>query len=609
MPPSMLALLFLAAPPSSPANVGATGLRLATPRPSAALDIDAELSRPGVGLLAVELFATWCRPCMDAVPRWKALHDRYRSEGLRFVVVSVRDGDGNCEVPGWSPDRIVCDESGALAERLRARKLPASFLWDWQGDLLVDREHVDAAEPAIERWMKTRPRVEVEALKPPFGLGGSRSGIAEAVRLALLREGRLLVVATEAERVKLREILRRSLALSADEERACELGREVTPNSLLRASLTPAPEPRLYVKLYSAEQGCLLAAASEPWRRGEAPAVAFAAVRSLLGSMRRSAVQPGEDAALAGLGDYETILAYARQESEASAQAEAERQRFEATEARVAEALSAEQQARAEALDRAWMAVRVAAVTSALPIEERALLVEKFLRDFPEESPHRETAARYLARLRAEEEPNRAPPGMVEVPAGTYRIGDKTVNRPVVWIDRTEVTVKAYVACMDDGACTAPYTGPGCNWVAEGRGDHPINCVDFSQASAFCAHHGKRVPSGLEWEQAARDLDGRRYPWGQAEPTCDRAVIAGCGDGTSPVGRRPLGASPAGAEDMVGNVAEWTTDHNSAKRTFRMYRGGSFRSPKSELVPAHRPRSLEDVRFPSVGFRCARSPD
>jgi thiol-disulfide isomerase/thioredoxin len=33
------------------------------------LDIEAELSRPGVKLVVVEFFATWCEPCMAAVPQ------------------------------------------------------------------------------------------------------------------------------------------------------------------------------------------------------------------------------------------------------------------------------------------------------------------------------------------------------------------------------------------------------------------------------------------------------------------------------------------------------------------------------------------------------------
>ena len=45
------------------------------------------LRRPGVRLVVVEFYATWCKPCMRAVPRWKALHEKYADQGL--VILGV----------------------------------------------------------------------------------------------------------------------------------------------------------------------------------------------------------------------------------------------------------------------------------------------------------------------------------------------------------------------------------------------------------------------------------------------------------------------------------------------------------------------------------------
>ena len=44
------------------------------------LNVERWLARPGVRMLAVELYATWCKPCMEAVPRWRALHERYYAD-------------------------------------------------------------------------------------------------------------------------------------------------------------------------------------------------------------------------------------------------------------------------------------------------------------------------------------------------------------------------------------------------------------------------------------------------------------------------------------------------------------------------------------------------
>ena len=151
-----------------------------------------------------------------------------------------------------------------------------------------------------------------------------------------------------------------------------------------------------------------------------------------------------------------------------------------------------------------------------------------------------------------------------------------------------------YRACVTAGKCTPPQSslatlfvskvdGEFCNWEIKGREDHPINCVDWSQANAFCAAAGKRLPTEAELELAARGATMQTHPWGEEAP--DSTRINGCGDEcanwfhqdrhwgwnstypgsdgyvtTAPVGSFPAGASPFGALDMVGNVAEWTAD-------------------------------------------------
>lgn len=205
-------------------------------------------------------------------------------------------------------------------------------------------------------------------------------------------------------------------------------------------------------------------------------------------------------------------------------------------------------------------------------------------------------------------------------------------------IDVREVTVDAYAACVAAGGCTAPWTtirweavkskhrewwSAACNEGRADRGEHPVNCVDWHQASAYCAWAGKRLPTEEEWEWAARNgSDGTAYAWGEGEPAA-RPCWSGQGsetgprEGTCPSGSHPGDATRAGVRDLAGSVSEWTASETIVGADSRgrggvqvkVLRGGGWADLEARRVSvAARQADFPARRDSQLGFRCASAP-
>lgn len=195
-------------------------------------------------------------------------------------------------------------------------------------------------------------------------------------------------------------------------------------------------------------------------------------------------------------------------------------------------------------------------------------------------------------------------------------------------IARNEVTVGQYRKCVQAGACTEPATDKYCNWDEKDREQHPINCVDWDQATAYAKWVGGRLPTEAEWEFAARGTTGNKWPWGTSEATCRYAVISDGGDGcgrerTWPVCSKASGNTPEGICDMSGNVLEWVQDTYHERYTnapsdgsawidddkYRMTRGGSWYSEPRMARATVRVHYEPAKHLGTVGFRVARDAD
>ena len=242
-------------------------------------------------------------------------------------------------------------------------------------------------------------------------------------------------------------------------------------------------------------------------------------------------------------------------------------------------------------------------------------------------------------------------PSMGCIPGGPFLRGENggphdvrpqaTIILDTFYMDKHEVTVAEYEACVATGGCKKAKT----NYVDFSRPLQPKVGVSWFDAVQYCEAQGKHLPTEAEWEKAARGTDGRAFPWGEEEATCERAVIME--DGKRSCGAQKKGRHPwkgrtlevgtrqptqFGLFDMAGNSYEWVYDwyepydecgdsclgknprgpcdgaaRCSGQRR-RVVRGGSWYWPASYArtfvrrshVPGNKP-------YHHFGFRCAAS--
>jgi len=121
-----------------------------------------------------------------------------------------------------------------------------------------------------------------------------------------------------------------------------------------------------------------------------------------------------------------------------------------------------------------------------------------------------------------------------------------------------------------------------------------------------------RLPQEVEWEWAACGVPNgaaREYPWpkDRGKPDPNFANYNNYAGATTPVGRYPKGATPAGLMDMAGNVWEWMENYYDEERVWFALRGGSWRLKERYLSCTARLNPA--FRSDDLGFRVVRSID
>lgn len=254
------------------------------------------------------------------------------------------------------------------------------------------------------------------------------------------------------------------------------------------------------------------------------------------------------------------------------------------------------------------------------------------LEDSPEE--RREPAKTGERPGEAAEEPLKDE--MVLIPGGPFVRGtnvggfDEQPAREILLdpfqIDRYEVTNYHYGQFA--AATGHRKAGPPARYaknVSKMRGpNQPAVYISWDDAQAYCQWKGKRLPTEAEWEKAMRGVDGRLWPWGNADQP-NGANWARVNDGyevAASVGAFQSDVSPFGVADGAGNVMEWVEDwyaENYFKESpdrnppspehgvYRVLRGGGYTTAGADVRITSRSKMVPDFRDETIGFRCAKS--
>lgn len=180
--------------------------------------------------------------------------------------------------------------------------------------------------------------------------------------------------------------------------------------------------------------------------------------------------------------------------------------------------------------------------------------------------------------------------------------GNEPIWLPTFYIDVYPVTNAEYARFVAATGYALPQ-----HWE-EGQypkhpSDHPVVFVTWNDAAAYAEWAGKSLPSGQQWEKAARGTRGTVYPWGD-QPTPAKCNVRENGVGsTTVVDCYQSGVSPYGVFDMCGNIWEWCSTETKPGR--HELKGGAWTSPFRRATPSSFNDAAASMCDDDTGFRCA----
>ncbi|MBC8285518.1 MAG: SUMF1/EgtB/PvdO family nonheme iron enzyme [Nitrospinae bacterium] len=201
------------------------------------------------------------------------------------------------------------------------------------------------------------------------------------------------------------------------------------------------------------------------------------------------------------------------------------------------------------------------------------------------------------------------PEEMIYIPAGDFIMGHeeeprtrlgKIVSSKAYFIDRYEVSREKYKKVQPQ------------HTFSPKSALYPVTHVSFSEALDYCKALGKRLPTEVEWEKAARGTDGRKWPW---RIFVDHPNNGFSGFMSEPVDKRKEWISPYGVYGMGHNVWEWINEGytysgqpEDEREQFKVIRGGLLQTHITiKFSPAYFRNWMEpESKLNFIGFRCAK---
>lgn len=180
--------------------------------------------------------------------------------------------------------------------------------------------------------------------------------------------------------------------------------------------------------------------------------------------------------------------------------------------------------------------------------------------------------------------------------------GNEPIWLPTFYIDVYPVTNAEYALFVAAKGHTPPQDWEDGRPPVD-RADHPVVFVTWNDAAAYAEWAGKSLPTGQQWEKAARGTRGTVYPWGdQTTPAKCNVRENGVGS-TTAVDCYQSGISPYGVYDLCGNVWEWCS--TEAKPGRYELKGGAWTSPFLRATPSSFNDAAASMCDDDTGFRCA----